>query len=142
VITGLVLECHRHLFFRFRSSSDTGAEADVQTLLLELTLSILCHLLIHGDQEIVYGFEYDNFRAEPSPYTPEFQPDNAGPNDSQTFRHLPKFQSSGGIDDEYVVPWRRANVDGNRTRGDDYVVRGYHVCIAIGGGNFNFPIPD
>src|SRR5450755_1091793 len=80
-----------------------GAQFDIQALLLEMPLSLLRNGLVRDRQELLQGFEYDHFAAQPPPDATQLESDDAGADHAKPLRHGVEFQGIPGIDDVLAV---------------------------------------
>ena len=116
---------------------DLGRQLERHALLLEQTLHLAAHLVVHAGQHAVEKFDDGHFRPETSPNRAEFKPDHAGADHQQMLRHLGKRERAGRRHDALLV-----DVDAFETRhigagGDDDGFRFQCLRRAVGGSDLD-----
>src|SRR5581483_50970 len=108
-----------------------GAELELQALLGQLPQALLGDGLVHHRQEARQGLEDGGLGAEARPDAAQLHADDAGADDAEGARHRVEFQSAPGIDDAVLVDRRDLQVHRLRAGGDDDVLGGEGVFLAV-----------
>ena len=119
-----------------------GAELDVEALFLEVALCLLGDGLVDHGQELVECLEHRDLAAEAAPDAAEFEPDDAGPDHTETPRHCVELQRIPRIDDVFPIVRHVLQADRHGTRGDYHMGRLQGALRAVGGSHDDLSGPD
>ncbi len=116
---------------------DLGAQLDVEAQLPEMTQSLLGDRLIGHRQELVERLQHRHFAPQAAPNAAEFESDDAGADDAETFRHRVEFQRVPGIDDMTAVVRNRGQAYRHGPRGQNHVLGREDPLRAVARGHFD-----
>ncbi|KAF1856457.1 hypothetical protein Lal_00048580, partial [Lupinus albus] len=118
-------------------TGDTGAQADLQSLLGEDLEGFLGDLLVSGREELVQGFQHGDFGTQAGPYGAQLQADHASADHAELLRHGLEVQGAGGVDDDVLVDGSRGDFDRAGAGCQDHVLGLDDLGLSVGTGDFD-----
>src|SRR6185437_3132387 len=114
---------HGHAVLAALGARDPRAEADIESLLFEVTRSLRRQLLVGDGEEIVERLENRDLCAQAAPHAAELQTDHARADHAQPLRYAREFQRIPGVADALMVKAHGRQLGRDRAAGEDHVLR-------------------
>ncbi len=114
------------------------AELELNALLLEDALEILCDIRIHAGRDPVEEFNHENFRPQPPPHRTKLKAYNAGADNDQFLRHIGKLQGTGRRNHPLLIDFNAGQMRHVGACGYDDILGLNGLRLALFRCHFNF----